>query len=130
MAFKMKGFVPHNMYDKKKAETHKEHLELKKKGYTHSPIKQDEKQEAAYNKQNAEMRSDHKKETGKTLGNQLTSGTDPRRVSFAARFGGMKGPMKKPNGDPTNKNIALKKWGFSSPGEATAFANKHKKSNA
>ena len=39
MAFKMKGFVAHNMYDKKKAETHKEHLELKNKGYTHSPVK-------------------------------------------------------------------------------------------
>ena len=39
MAFKMKGFVAHNMYDKKKAETHKEHLELKGKGYTHSPMK-------------------------------------------------------------------------------------------
>jgi hypothetical protein len=43
MAFKMKGFVAHNMYDKKKAETHKEHLELKRKGYTHSPLKNDVK---------------------------------------------------------------------------------------
>jgi len=34
----MKGFVPHNMYDKKKANTHKEHVELKKKGYSHSPL--------------------------------------------------------------------------------------------
>ena len=41
MPFKMKGFVAHNMYDKKKAETHKEHLELKSKGYTHSPMKND-----------------------------------------------------------------------------------------
>tara|TARA_Y100000593_G_scaffold64308_1_gene118744 strand:+ start:215 stop:577 length:363 start_codon:yes stop_codon:yes gene_type:complete len=53
MSFKMKGwggyqnsplnkkekFKPHNMYDKKKAETHKEHLELKEKGYSHTPMK-------------------------------------------------------------------------------------------
>tara|TARA_R110001592_G_scaffold165733_1_gene400204 strand:+ start:646 stop:870 length:225 start_codon:yes stop_codon:yes gene_type:complete len=37
MAFKMKGFKPHNMYDTQKAETHKEHLALKEKGYDHSP---------------------------------------------------------------------------------------------
>jgi hypothetical protein len=39
MAFKMKGFKPHNMYDKQKAETHEEHLALKEKGYDHSPYK-------------------------------------------------------------------------------------------
>jgi hypothetical protein len=39
MAFKMKGFKPHNMYDKQKAETKKEHLDLKEKGYNHSPYK-------------------------------------------------------------------------------------------
>ena len=37
MAFKMKGFEPHNMYKTEKAETHKEHLALKNKGYDHSP---------------------------------------------------------------------------------------------
>ena len=37
---KKESFKPHNMYDKKKAETYKEHLELKKKGYSHSPAKQ------------------------------------------------------------------------------------------
>ena len=33
-----------------------------------------------------------------------------RRKSFCARMGGMKGPMKKPNGDPTRKALALRKW--------------------
>ena len=37
MAFKMKGFKPHNMYKTEKAETYKEHLALQKKGYDHSP---------------------------------------------------------------------------------------------
>ena len=33
-----------------------------------------------------------------------------RRKSFCARMGGMEGPMKKPNGEPTRKSLALKKW--------------------
>jgi hypothetical protein len=33
-----------------------------------------------------------------------------RRKSFCARMGGMKGPMKKPNGKPTRKALALRKW--------------------
>lgn len=33
-----------------------------------------------------------------------------RRKSFCARMGGMPGPMKKPNGEPTRKALALRKW--------------------
>jgi hypothetical protein len=33
-----------------------------------------------------------------------------RRKSFCARMSGVKGPMKKPNGDPTRKALALRKW--------------------
>ena len=33
-----------------------------------------------------------------------------RRKSFCARMGGMPGPMRKPNGKPTRKALALKKW--------------------
>jgi hypothetical protein len=33
-----------------------------------------------------------------------------RRKSFCARMGGMQGPMKKPNGKPTRKALALRKW--------------------
>ena len=44
MAFKMKGFKAHDMFEPKTgkkvvAETYKEHVELGKKGYTHSPAK-------------------------------------------------------------------------------------------
>ena len=34
----------------------------------------------------------------------------PRKRSFCARMGGVKGPMKKPNGKPTRKALALRKW--------------------
>ena len=33
-----------------------------------------------------------------------------RRASFCARMSGVKGPMKKPNGKPTRKALALRKW--------------------
>ena len=81
----------------------------------------------AYERQNKKMRSKYKSETGKTLGSRQTSGTNPRRVSFACRFAGMKGPMKDSKGRPTKKAIALKKWGFGSVGAAAAFCKKHKK---
>lgn len=33
-----------------------------------------------------------------------------RRKSFCARMGGMKGPMKDENGEPTRKALSLRKW--------------------
>jgi hypothetical protein len=33
-----------------------------------------------------------------------------RRKSFCARMSGVQGPMKKPNGEPTRKALALRKW--------------------
>jgi len=76
---------------------------------------------------NAKGRASYNKETGGHLKAPVKSGVNPRRVSFAARFAAMAGPMKKPNGEPTRKALALKAWGFSSPAAARSFANKHKK---
>ena len=78
--------------------------------------------EKAYNKSNAKMRKENP-----TMGKKLTKGTSPRRVSFACRFAGMKGPMKEANGEPTRKAKALKKWGFGSVGAAASFCRKNKK---
>ena len=89
------------------------------------------------------MREEHKSKTGglspegrryfkKTEGANLKppvpKGTNPRRSSFAARFAGMKGPMKDEKGRPTRKALALKKWGFGSVEAARNFARRHKKS--
>jgi len=63
---------------------------------------------------------------GGNLRRPVRSGTNPRRVSFAARFAGMDAKMKNEDGSPTRYAMALKRWGFSSPAEARAFANKHK----
>lgn len=76
---------------------------------------------------NQKGRDSYKRETGGTLKAPVKSGTNPRRVSFAARFAGMDGAMKKPNGEPTRKALALKAWGFGSVEAARNFANTHKK---
>ena len=64
---------------------------------------------------------------GGNLKPPVKSGVNARRVSFAARFAGMDGPMKKPNGEPTRKALALKAWGFGSVAAARSFANNNKK---
>ena len=37
-------------------------------------------------------------------------GGGPRKRSFCARMSGVKGPAKKPDGSPTRKTLALRKW--------------------
>jgi hypothetical protein len=49
-----------------------------------------------------------------------------RKVSFAARFAGMKGPMKDQKGRPTRKALALKKWGFGSVAAARNYARRNR----
>ena len=72
-------------------------------------------------------RKHFKKTEGANLKRPQKSGTDSRRVSFAARFAGMKGPMKDEKGRPTRKALALKAWGFGSVEAARNFANRNKK---
>lgn len=68
-----------------------------------------------------------KRTEGSNLKSPVKSGTNPRRISFAARFAGMKGPMKDDKGRPTRKALALKAWGFGSVESARNFANRNKK---
>ena len=72
-------------------------------------------------------RQHFKRTEGSNLKRPVKSGMNPRRVSFAARFAGMKGPMKDSKGRPTRKALALKAWGFGSVEAARNFANRHKK---
>jgi len=64
---------------------------------------------------------------GGNLKAPVKTGTNPRRVSFAARFAGMAGPMKDDKGQPTRKALALKAWGFGSVEAARNFAQRNKK---
>lgn len=68
-----------------------------------------------------------KRTEGSNLKAPVKSGSNPRRVSFAARFAGMKGPMKNDKGEPTRLALALKAWGFGSKESARKFANNNKK---
>lgn len=69
-----------------------------------------------------------KRTEGSNLKAPVKGGTNPRRVSFAARFGGMAGPLTDEKGRPTRLKLALKAWGFGSKEAARNFANTHKKS--
>jgi hypothetical protein len=77
---------------------------------------------------NAAGRAYYNRKEGSNLKSPVKSGTNPRRVSFAARFGGMKGSLLSKSGKPTRLKLALRAWGFSNKEEARAFANKNKKS--
>jgi hypothetical protein len=66
---------------------------------------------------NAKGRASYKAQTGGTLKPPVSAKqaakspkSAARRKSFCARMGGMPGPMKKPNGKPTRKALALRKW--------------------
>ena len=52
---------------------------------------------------NAKGRASYNAETGGNLKAPVKSGTNPRRVSFAARFAGMKGPIKNLMGSQLGK---------------------------
>jgi|TARA_E500000305_G_C3898242_1_gene177447 hypothetical protein len=77
---------------------------------------------------NAAGRKFFKRTEGSNLKSPQKSGNDGRRVSFAARFAGMRGPMKNEKGEPTRKALALKAWGFGSVEAARNFARRNKKS--
>jgi hypothetical protein len=58
---------------------------------------------------NAKGRAYYNAKTGSNLKPPQPEG-GARKKSFCARMEGVKGPMKKPNGEPTRKALALKKW--------------------
>ena len=72
---------------------------------------------------------------GMNLKRPVKSGDNPRRASFLARMGNMKGPERK-NGKPTRLLLSLRAWGASSKADAKSKAaaiskrNKAKKGKA
>ncbi len=57
----------------------------------------------------AKGRAKYNKATGSKLKAPQPQGGS-RKKSFCARMKGVKGAMKKPNGKPTRKALALKRW--------------------
>lgn len=70
----------------------------------------------------AGRRSYEAQNPGSNLKPPVKSGDNPRRASFLARMGGMPGPERKPNGEPTRLLLSLQAWGASSKGDAKAKA--------
>ena len=48
----------------------------------------------------------------------VRSGDNPRRASFLARMGGMRGPERDAKGNPTRLLLSLRAWGASSKADA------------
>jgi len=80
---------------------------------------------------NAKGRASYK---GGTLKAPVKSGDNPRRASFLARMGGMKGPERDSKGKPTRLLLSLKAWGASSKADAkskaAAISKRNKNKNA
>ena len=83
---------------------------------------------------NAKGRASYKRHTGGTLKSPVKKGDNPRRASFLARMGNMRGPERDSKGKPTRLLLSLQAWGASSKSDAKAKAkaisnrNKQKKS--
>jgi len=75
---------------------------------------------------NAEGRASYK---GGTLKAPVKSGDNPRRASFLARMGNMRGPERDSKGKPTRLLLSLKAWGASSKASARAKAKAISKRN-
>ena len=58
-----------------------------------------------------------KRTTGSNLKAPVKKGDNPRRASFLARMGNMRGPEYK-NGKPTRLLLSLRAWGASSKADA------------
>ena len=85
---------------------------------------------------NARGRASYKRQTGGTLKAPVKSGDNPRRASFLASMGNMKGPERDAKGKPTRLLLSLRAWGASRKADARAKAraitkrNKAKKKRA
>lgn len=78
---------------------------------------------------NAAGRAHFKRTTGANLKAPVKSGDNPRRASFLARMGNMKGPERDSKGKPTRLLLSLRAWGASSKADARAKARAISKRN-
>ncbi len=63
-------------------------------------------------------KSYEKANPGSDLKRPVKSGDNPRRASFLARMGNMKGPERDEDGEPTRLLLSLRAWGASSKADA------------
>ena len=77
---------------------------------------------------NAAGRASARKQ-GMNLKAPVKSGDNPRRASFLARMGNMRGPERDSKGKPTRLLLSLRAWGASSKADARAKARAISKRN-
>ena len=75
---------------------------------------------------NAKGRASYK---GGKLRAPVKKGENPRRASFLARMGGMRGPERDSKGKPTRLLLSLRAWGASSKADAKRKASAISKRN-
>ena len=63
-------------------------------------------------------RSYERENPGSDLKRPVKSGDNPRRASFLARMGNMKGPERDEDGEPTRLLLSLRAWGASRKADA------------
>jgi Domain of unknown function (DUF6321) len=97
-----------DLLDKYKKMTEEVEIEEDAKGYKNPTGGLTQKGRDHYNRETG----GHLKAPVTTPPSELKKGSKSynRRKSFCARMSGVKGPMKKPNGEPTRKALALRKW--------------------
>ena len=78
---------------------------------------------------NAAGRAFFKRTQGSNLKRPIKSGDNPRRASFLARMGNMRGPERDAKGKPTRLLLSLRAWGASSKADARAKARAITKRN-
>ena len=91
--------------------------------YINMPVKEEveelEEKSAAWQRKEGKNKKGGLNEKGRKSYERENPGSDlkapqpeggPRKRSFCARMGGMKGPMKDEKGKPTRKALALRKW--------------------
>jgi len=67
-------------------------------------------------------RSYERENPGSDLKAPVKKGDNPRRASFLARMGSMKGPERDSKGRPTRLLLSLRAWGASSKADAKSKA--------
>jgi len=108
-----------NLTKKSKAKTVKQGVASVKKWHKENPTMKNGGSTPAWTRKEGKNPTGGLNAKGRASYNRANPGSNlkapqpeggARKRSFCARMSGVKGPAKKPNGEPTRKTLALRKW--------------------
>ena len=108
-----------NLTEKSKAKTVKQGVASVRKWHRENPMMKNGGSSPAWQRKEGKNPSGGLNAKGRASYNRANPGSKlkapqpeggPRKRSFCARMSGVKGPATKPNGEPTRKTLALRKW--------------------